>query len=466
MVEPASNYLVARVQRDLRQGRTALGAIATAVHRKIEGEEMDFLRDRAVTGGLDVKHRFHGDKYSFDGYAVGSSIHGSRTAIVRAQRAAQRYYQRPDADYVEVDSSRTSLRGAAGSATLSKVAGGHWRGMTTFQFRSPGFESNDIGYLRSADYVAQMLWIGYREWKPSRIVRSYNINYNLWENWNWGGERTDTGTNVNGSLTYNNFWYQYGGLAYNSGGLAPRALRGGPSIRIPSSINGWTGFGSDSRKPLSGEIEAWVWKDFNKSRSYGVNPYLTVRPAPRWSLSFAPRYEHNVDDWAWVDNVDVGAGTHYIMAHMKQETVAMTVRFNYAFTPDLSVQFYAQPYFSAGKYSGLKRITQPRASEYEDLMTPYEAVAYDPEENTYTLASEDGEVTIDNPDFNFGELRSNLIVRWEFRPGSTLFLVWSQGRTDDPFKDGRVSLSRDTGDLFGVNSEDVLLAKVTYWLPL
>lgn len=465
-VEPLSNYFIARLQRDLRGGRTALGAITTSVHRDLAGDELDFLRDRAVTGGVDFKHRFLDDKYSLDGYLVGSEIHGSREAIVRAQRAPQRYYQRPDAGYVEVDSSRTSLSGTAGSVTCGKIAGGHWRAMTTFQFRSPGFESNDLGYLRNADIISSMLWIGYREWEPGKILRSYNLNYNLWSNWNWSGDRQLPGTNVSGSWTYNNFWYNYAGINYEAGGLAPRALRGGPSIRIPPSMNGWIGMGSDSRKKISGEVEAWFWKDVNESHAYGVNPFLSFRPAPRWSLSLQPRFESQIVDWAWVTKEVVNGHGHYIMARMHQQTAAMTVRLNYTFTPEISLQLYAQPYFSAGKYRGFKRITSPRADDYRDLMTPYEQISYDAEAGEYTVTDGGETFSFENPNFNFGEMRSNLILRWEFRPGSALFLVWSQGRTDYPTKDGRVKLSRDASDLLAADSENVLLAKITYWLPM
>ena len=465
-VEPLSNYLVARLQRDLRGGRTALGAIATSVHRDLEGTELDFLRDRAITGGVDFKHRFLNDKYSLDGYYVASEIHGTREALLSAQRASQRYYQRPDADYVEVDSTRTSLTGSAGSLTLGKVAGGHWRGMTTFQFRSPGFESNDLGFLRNADLISQSLWIGYREWEPGKILRSYNINYNLWDNWSWGGDHLQPGTNVNGSWTYTNFWYNWAGVNYEFGGLAPRALRGGPSIRFPPAINAWLGVGSDSRKRIFGEMEVWIWKDFHESISYGINPYISFRPAPRWSLSLQPRYESMIDDWAWVEKRTVAGEAHDIMAHLHQETVSATVRLNYAFTPDLTLQLYAQPFFSAGRYSEFKPIVRPRAHDYDDLMRKYEEVVYDREAGEYTITDSGETFTIDNPDFNFGELRSNLVLRWEFRPGSALFLVWSQGRTDDPTKDGHVVFPRDASDLFESDAEDVFLAKLTYWLPI
>jgi hypothetical protein len=464
-VEPLTNYLVARLRRDMRQGRTALGLIGTAVVRDIRDGELEFLRDRATTGGLDFHHRFAGDRYSLDGYFVGSAIHGASEAILKAQRAPQRYYQRPDAGYVEVDSARTSLTGTASSITLGKITG-HWRAMTTANHRSPGFDSNDLGYLRIADQIQHSLWIGYREWEPGPLLLSYNVNWNYWNAWTWGGDPVNRGGNINGFCQFRNYWYSYAGINVEPSRLEPRALRGGPSVRTPSSGNVWLGVGSDDRKPVSFELEGWIWRDVAESRSFGVHPVIAVRPSPRWQVSVRPSYENQIDDWGWVTSDDIGDDRHYVLARLEQETISLTARLNYAFTPDLSLQFYAQPFFAAGRYRGMKRVTDPRAADYDDLMTPYGPEEIRLEGGVYTVTTDDGEFSFDNPDFNFAELRSNLILRWEFRPGSALFLVWTQGRIDDPLKDGRVSLSRDASDLFAADSENVLLAKVTYWLPL
>lgn len=462
-VEPFSNYGVFRLQKDFREGRTAVGFIGTSANRNKAAADRLRLRSGAYTAGVDFRHRFAGDRYQLDGYLLGSHVRGSEEAMALTQTSPVRYYQRPDADHVEYDPRRTSLSGGSAFLSIGKIAGGHWRFSTGLHTRTPGFEVNDIGFQRDADSFVNWAWVGYRQTTPQGPFRSWGLNGNLWHALNYDGDRAGFGGNVNGNLQLKSFWSVYGGVNRDAGGLSAGVLRGGPLFKREPRTNFWAGFGTDHRRSVALNVSTFgnVRED-SDSWSVGVSPNLRIRPSGRASFNLGTFVNRNVDDRQYVSALEAGGEDHYVFGRIDQTTVGLTLRADYAFTPTLSLQLYAQPFVSAGRYTGFKEVADPRAERYEDR---FRTLAPDRDGSVYRvdLDGDGGDEAFGAPDFNVKQFRSNAVLRWEYLPGSTLFVVWSQDR--DAYRaDGDFDFGADVRDLFGVRPRNVFMVKLSYWM--
>ncbi|MBT3957023.1 MAG: carbohydrate binding family 9 domain-containing protein [Gemmatimonadales bacterium] len=459
-VEPLSNYGVLRVQKDFREGRSAVGVIGTVTNRDGDIADALELRSSAYAGGIDFRHRFGGD-YSIDGYVLASQVQGSEAAIARTQRSPLRYYQRPDAGHVEYDPTQTSLSGASAFLTFGKVAGEHWRFSTGLHTRTPGFEVNDIGFQRDADSFINWAWVGYQQTTPQGPFRNWNLNTNVFIAHNYDGDRGGRGGNVNGSVMLKNFWHAYAGVNLDGEGYSGQMLRGGPLFLREGSVNFWSGFGTDSRKAVRFDLNM-NGNVRNESDSWNVNvsPSMRFRPSGRATFTVGSFLNKNVNDRQWVSRVDLD-DAHYVFGRIEQSTVGLTARVDYAFTPTLSLQVYAQPFVSAGSYNDYKQVADPVADQYADRFALLDA-----EESGGTVRADlDGDGTRESfgaPDFNFKQFRSNAVLRWEYRPGSALFLVWSQGR-NQYVGSGDFDFNSDMRDLFDVEPDNVFMVKLSYW---
>jgi hypothetical protein len=316
----------------------------------------------------------------------------------------------------------------------------------------------------------QHAWVGYRITNPFSIFNRLNLNLNQWHGWNFGGESVFRGGNVNGGGEFRNYWGMWGGLGREGEDLATTALRGGPALRLPGQWNQWYEVFSDQRKAVQiGVFGFNSWKDEGDTHSHEVGVFSTIRPMNAFSLRVNPFYNINYDDLQYVSTITRGNDTRYLFGRINQKTLGLTLRFDYSITPDLSVQFYGQPFVSAGKYSEFKRITAPRAERYSDRFHTFgNEVSYDEAGALYSVdENNDGAVdyTFGKPDFNFRQFRSNLVVRWEYSPGSTMFLVWSQGRTGFA-PNGEFSFRNDVKNLFEVFPDNVFLIKLNRWFSL
>ncbi len=468
MVEPFTNYGVARIQRDFREGRTAIGFIGTGTVRDREGADELLLHRSAVTGGVDFRHRFGEDRYQLTGHVLGSSVRGSREALARTQLSSARYFQRPDADHVEFDPTREGLGGWAGSVGIHRIGGEHWRFGSDVLARSPGFEVNDIGFLRESDQVLHAGFLSYRVNRPTDRFRQWNLNLNAHHAYTFDGERIGIGSNVNGFAQLANFWTVNAGVARSFDSYSNSMLRGGPLLRREAAWNGWGGVGTDSRQALRFGLDAnWSARPTSDSWSLNLSPSVRWRPTSAATVSVGGFWNRNLDDREWVGRVAHDDGSaDYVLGRLDQTTVGLTGRLDMAFTPNVSLQLYAQPFVSSGSYGAFKVVTDPRADEYADRFRRLDARPVS--DLTYEADTDaDGTPeTFGNPDFDFRQFRSNAVLRWEFRPSSTLFLVWLQGR--DGFAMGRdageFGFSDDFGDLFGRAPENVFMMKVSYWL--
>ncbi len=473
LVEPMTNYAVARVIKDFRDGESAVGVIATATNRGLgAGGTLAFLADEAYTGGFDFRHRFGGGNYQIDGHVIGSTVSGSPEAIARIQRSSVHYFQSPDSRH-GLDPTRTRLSGSTSTISFSKVGGGNWRYGLFGENRSPGFESNDLGFQQNADYRVGAAWVNYQQFRPQGPFRNWGVNAATWSGWTFNGERQFTGGNVNGNFQLKNFWRGFAGFNQEWAGLATTALRGGPTLYQPSQWSSWGGVFTDSRKPVRlGAVFNAGGEYRTATRRLGLSPNVTLQPSSRLQLNFGPSLQWNDRAWQFVSRPDASDGTHYVFARLSQQTVSITTRLNYTFSPDLSLQFYAQPFVSAGSYDRFMEVDDPRASDFSDRFRTYgENEIRRVEANGFGLyqvdADRDGKADFGfgDPDFNVKSFRSNLVLRWQYRPGSTVFLVWS--RDQQSFRnDGSFRLGDDLTDLARIPSTNIFLVKFEHWLGL
>jgi hypothetical protein len=468
-VEPLTNYLVMRLQKDYNKGKTIIGSMLTATNRfpKETDTNLNFLHRAAYTGGVDIYHSWQNKTYFISLNTVFSHVRGDKEAILMTQESPQRYYQRPDAAHLSVDPNRTSLSGHGGTLSFGKFGKGHLRFWTGVTWRSPGLELNDVGYLRSADRIMQWVWLGYRIWKPFAIFKNFNININQWQGWDFSGEKVFKGGNVGLYTEFKNHWGLNFGINPQGESISTTALRGGPALRWPGGWNNWTSIHSDERKSLSFNIgvnNCWVNNRTERYKNFWFE--VTYRPNTKLSLSLSPSVSSDKTKLQYVDTVDAPDGNRYIFASLNQKTVGITVRLNLSITPDLSIQFYGQPFISAGKYSEFKHITQPRAEMFEDRYHLFQQneIYYNVNEETFFVnetQNSSADYSFGNPDFNFLQFRSNLVLRWEYLPCSTIYLVWSQGRTGTE-PSGDFSFANDLRSLFSIKPHNVFLIKFTY----
>ncbi len=468
-VEPAANFAVGRVQKDLRRGDTRIGAMVTAVNRAIDDDEVDFLHESAYAGGMDLFHYFGQREYYLAVNVLGSRVAGSREAILRTQTAPAHYFQRPDNEGQSVDSTRTSLAGHSGSVRVGRSSG-KLNADTGVAWRSAGFEINDAGFVRNTDEINQFGWLGYSLRNPFGIFRRMSFNANQWLDFEYGGENLYQAFNFNTNAAFRNNWNYNASVTRQNERISAYELRGGPSIRMPGDVGANAGLNSDSRRKLSGGVGGGLgWTDDDAGKSRNAWTYLAWRPNDALRIQAEPSWRHSEPDFQFVRSVDLGGERGYVYGALDQKTVEMSLRLDYSITPTLTVQYYGAPFVSAGRYRDFKRVTAPRAERYADRFRRLEGdVTYDAAAGAYRV-DEDGDDAADysfgNPDFNVRDFNSNLVVRWQYSPGSSLYLVWSQARFGyEP--DGSFDLTGDVDALFDVHPHNVFLIKMNRWFSL
>ena len=374
-----------------------------------------------------------------------SRIAGDTAAIGAAQRSSVRYMQRPDATHLDYDPARTALSGYSAFTEIMKDRGKLRTGIGS-AMRSPGFEVNDLGFQYDADIRTAFGWIGYANFEPNSLFRYSRATLNLWNGWSFGGDRLGSRINLNGSVQLLNYWEVEGMVARELGGLDARALRGGPMLRDMGGTMSWIQLESNPSAALSGGVEVSGWKDAERGSNRYLSPFVSYRPSARAEVSFGPAFSWNDDHSQFVRTAGDAGTPSYIVGRVQQRTASLTARASYAFTPALSFQFYAQPFISAGRYDAFRVVAAPRAETFDARFRPMV----------------DGEFSIGNPDFNVKELNTNGVVRWEYRPGSALFLVWAHGRGGSS-ADGSFDLRRDASRLLDLPGSNTLLVKASYW---
>ncbi len=473
VVEPLTNYALATVRRDLRDGKTTAAAALTHVARALDGTGLeDALHDQAVTGGTTFEHRWgRDDGWSLTARLLGTWVQGSPAAIADTQTAILHLYQRPDADHVELDPTRTSLAGWGGVFSVGGRLGTHVRVAGGGDVRSPGFEANDLGFHNGADFAIPWLWAQYRDDEAGALISTWNANASVWGYSPSAPALFGYGGDGNINATFANFWNLGASASVEKSMIDAQALRGGRSLRVEPSVSTRLSVNSDGRKAVSFEASGDLRRQpGTDSVTAGISGGVTVQARSNVELFIGPSYQQRIDDAQFVDALidDVGSA-HFVFARITQETLGLTLRGSWTFTPDLSLQVYAQPFMAAGSYARLKQTRDTHAARWEDRFERYGSTELRRGPDDVYLVDEDGdgaaEYGFDVPDFTVRELRSNLVLRWQYRPGSTLFFIWSHGRSDQTV-DGDLRLGRDVDALVGAAGEHVVMLKASYWFGL
>ncbi|MDX1624839.1 MAG: DUF5916 domain-containing protein, partial [Gemmatimonadota bacterium] len=468
-VEPRTGYGALRIQRQFGVDASTVGLTLTGVERGVEagGALAGILTRRAYAGGIDWNRRFDGGAYELMGHVGFSHVRGDSAAIDRLQRSSVHYFQRPDQDHVDVDPGARSLSGWSAAIRGGKRSG-TWRFNGGTWIDSPGFDINDLGRLSRGDEINQWGGLRYVETDPGRLFRRWVVGAFTDTGWNFDGVRRRTNGGVYFNYTLPNFWHGWIDHGRNFGGQSDTATRGGPLMERPAGW--WVGFGIRGNPNAS---TGWGFRTFGRRDELGswtwrVDPEVTVRPTDRLTLSLEPRWVLRRDARQFVTAVDGGPartfGRRYVFGEIERSEVAAPVRVNYAFTPDLGLEFYAEPFAASGRYSGIGELAAPRSS---DLIVYGEAagtaIAPDPAGERFAVTADGDAFTIPDPDFEALSFRSNLVLRWEYRPGSSLFLVWQQNRSRAGSDADRVG-GGELLDAFSADGENVLAVKLTWWM--
>ena len=472
LVEPLTNYFVTRLQKDIKGGNTVLGGIFTAVNR--EQGLSNILHRNAYSGGLDFLHFWKKRAWYFKGNVIFSSVNGTKEALLNTQTTFEHLFQRPNAPEVEVDSSRTTLTGTGGTFSLGKSGGKQGKHGEIFKFesgvtlRSPGLELNDIGFLLASNEINHFTWAGIQWQRPFSIFRNARLNYNHWFRWDYSGQFLYDAFNMNAHGTFKNNWQSGTGITWNPYDISNNALRGAPSLRRPAGMGQWMYVSTDSRKKVSANLNLnFFWGFENTIKGHDLSLGLTYQPINSLNISLSGNYSYY---WRrqdqFVTNIDYINMTRTIVSEVDQKTLRFVLRLNYNITPDLTVQYYGQPYITRPIYTSFGYVTNSLAKHYEDrfhVFTPSEISS----SNGEYFVDEDSDGVPDysfgNPDFNFVQFRSNLVLRWEYKPGSEFYVVWSRGNSPDAFGDLNTPLAQSLySNAFAEHARNIFLIKLTY----
>jgi hypothetical protein len=450
-IEPATNYAVLRATQDLDGGASGFGFMFTGVNRTLDHWSSADLHGDAYVGALDFRRQFAGRRFQLTGSLDLSRVDGSRSAIAQTQLDPVHFYQRPDGPLI-FDSTRTSLAGDAEEIKFGKIAGTRTNFETSYLRRSPGFEINDLGFLLQADQQSWNNWFGIFFNKPNAVFNRLQWNLNWWQWWSAAGLPTERAANSNVHIQFVNHWWLHTGGTLGQLGTTwcDRCARGGPAIRQdPYFAPWWTIQGDDRHRIIPSVNGNYFRGDAGRNTTLTVSPQVTVNASTRLSASVGASFARNISDNQWYNNITDSTGTvHYTFAHLDQRTLSLTANLSYAVSTVLSVQWYLAPFVSRGTYTNVRELANPSAAAYDARYRPYG----------------DTVVTNNPGGVDSRQLNSNFVIRWEYRPGSTIFLVWTQGRNAfDPVANPR-GLSGDFDNLLHLPPDNTFLVKVSYWL--
>ena len=472
LVEPLTSYFVGRTLKDFDKGNTVLGAVFTAVNR--EKGLGDILNHSAFSGGLDFFHSWKNNAWYYRGNIILSHLDGSRQSIYNTQTAFEHLFQRPNITEAKLDTSLTSLTGTGGTFRLGKSGGKQgkkgqlWQGETGFTWRSPQLELNDIGFMQTSNEINHFTWVSMEFQKPFSIFNNWRLNYNHWGRWDFSGQLLYQAVNLNSNALFKNNWRGGAGATINTYEVSNNALRGGSSIRRPAGIGQWAFVQGDKRKKIY--LNLYFENNFgfeNTVKSNNINASVTIQPVNNFNINIGTEYSYY---WRkqdqFVSNVIVNNLTRSIVSEVSQKTLNFTLRLNYNVTPELSIQYYGQPFITRPVYQNFAYVTDPLNSNYDQRFHRFSnnEIRFD---GINYIVNESGDsknsYSFSKPDFNFVQFRSNLVLRWEYRSGSEFYLVWSQSNTPDVNSDLTSPVGKNLFDnIYTQGAKNIGLLKWTY----
>lgn len=503
LVEPRAEFGIVTLQQDFNDGASQVGGIVTGMTRNLpDDESFDFLPTSAFSTGIRFEHQWNDRDWSLQGFFAGSYVRGDSLALIRIQRSSNHYFQRPDATRHSVDSTATSLSGAQWLLNLSRQNGLHWTGSGWVGQTTDGLEVNDLGYSRSSESLEAGASLGYREIRPGSWYKSYNLGLRLSGSWShealdnpgswssWEDARVMTVTTLTARTTFINEWNGNLSVTYGPDHFDFGRTRGGPVMLNPGSVTIRGGLDTDVRKKVSLKGGFSTKTGFTDSgNELSVDAGLTVKPSPQLDLSVSPRLSMQtvMDQYVLSTSTipfDATYGRRYLFGELERRTLSMETRIDWTFSPTLSFQLYAQPLISSGDYVNYKQLAAPRTYDFDRFQAGQlhstegggrtclggricSGVDEDGARIQHVDFDGDGATDFEFTDRNFNvrSLVGNAVLRWEYHPGSTIFLVW-QRRQAGRVGVGDFDLERDLDALWDAPSDDRFMVKVNYWLGL
>ena len=468
-VEPFATYAAAALQQEFGSQGSVIGIRATAVNRSLDQDDTlsESLNSSAYAGQVNWNVRFDGGAYVVDGGLGFTRVNGTAPRIARLQRSPVHYFHRPDADYLTYDPSKTAMTGVNADLFVGKNSG-QWTGGTFVALESPGLDPNDLGRLGRADELAWYTEVGYRETRPGRFVHRYSAEIASFSSWNLGGQLNTTGADASVSVTWKNYWRTEMSVGYNPTTGSDTATRGGPRMRVAGERNIVLELGSNPADKLSASVFAYHEVDELERSDYRFGVGIDWQPSERLDLSFQPGYARLLANRQYVATLDGGPdetfGSRYVFSLIDRTQVSARLRLNYTVRPDFTIEIYLEPFAASGafyRFGELETAGGIQLRQYGDD----EASTIAATEDGYQVT--DGAQTFSLPDrdFNITSLRSNALVRWEWRPGSTLYLVWQQNRSGSS-RTGTFVSGQSLSNAFSAVGDNYFRLKISYWFPV
>jgi hypothetical protein len=470
LVAPRSYYGIGRVQQELGKSGSTAGASVTLVERDV-ADDSELARRytrQAVSGGIDYNFRLKGGEYELGGSANASLVRGDTGVMRYLQTRSSRYYQRPDADYVEVDPAQTSLSGYDAGIAINRISGRHWLGGIQGIVRSPGFEVNDAGAMSAADFRLVYGELRYRERTPNRLFQNYQVLLSSERDFDFGGAATFGFVRADANLTWKNFWFTNLTAWNDFPGDDPRIARGGPYVR--------TGHGRvmifETGNPTSAKTR-WSARWYNGmntlgGRTYRLSGQFSARPTPQWQFTLTPNYLGDRDPRFFQTSLAGGRsetfGRRYVFSTVDLTEFTLSARLNYTVNPDLTLEMFVEPYAANGRFDGFGELLAPGSNQLVGYGPGVRM--FDADSNRIRRFVVGGQqIDLFEPEFNERSMRSNFVVRWEWRPGSTFYAVWQQngGRSVERIRAIRPA---DVFQSLSYARQSFFALKLDFWVPL
>ena len=466
-VAPRTTYGVTRLQQQFGSAGSTTALMATAVHREMAADDplASILTRNAFTLSSDSVFRLRDGDYEAQLNAGVTYVDGDAGAINRLQRASARYLQRPDADYVSYDPNRTSMTGMKLIAGIERSNAEHWSWEVGTDLESPEFETNDLGRLTAGDGIIGQGEIEYQETNPGRWWRQYAFTLSTQNEWNYGGDLQQAEFEPGVEITWPNFWSTDFSATINRRTQDQRLTRGGPSMQKPANWEMQLSVESSDASRTRGEFEVAYGRNEDGGLLFNASGGITMQPGSQWQLSIEPQYERELDTQQFVTALAGGGsatfGNRYVFAHIDRSTYSTQFRWNYTFKPDLTLDFYGEPFAASGRYSHIGELIAARSRQMRLYGTDGTTLSTLPD-GTRRVTDGAASFTLRDTDFNVQSFRSNLVLRWEWRAGSTLYLVWQQDGESEITAPQRISAG-DMFSSFGRRGDSFFAVKVAYW---
>ncbi|MCA0376817.1 MAG: carbohydrate binding family 9 domain-containing protein [Gemmatimonadetes bacterium] len=468
-VEPRTAYSVGRLQQEIGQQASTVALSWSTTNRQFGGDSQlaALLPRDAYYAGVDWRLRFQQGKYAISGFAAGTRVDGDTAAIRRLQTASTRFFQRPDMTHAPLDPLRTSLSGYSLMLRADKDAGRRILWGAELKAESPGFELNDLGRMQSTDDIEYNADLQVRETRPGRWFQSWQLGFETRGARTYGGVHQGNSWTQNTRFTLKNFWNINLRSSIDLATLDDALTRGGPLMGRPREFKQELRLNNAFGAPTFWRVNAGYGVDEFDTYRVNAGGQVTLRPSSRVSLSVEPTWQQGTDPRQYVTRVAGGTrtyGNRYVFGVIDRSTLSTKLRLNYTFSPNLTIEGYAEPFAATGHYTDMGELVAPRSRALRMYGTDGTTVSID-SAGTRTITDGAGQFTLSNRDFHVLSFRSNVVMRWEWTPGSTLFVVWQQNRrTSDAY---RQALSpRELFQTTRAAGDNLVSVKVSYWLPV